>query len=65
EIALTRIDKNQIYKLIITVANNTNEASMKDLITTIYMYAFTVFTNLRYLNFCSFSNINPPLLIIR
>ncbi|CAF3764288.1 unnamed protein product [Rotaria sp. Silwood1] len=59
EIALTRIYKNQIYKLIITVANNTNEISMKDLIITIYMYVFTVFTNLHYLNFCSFSNINP------
>ncbi|CAF4078228.1 unnamed protein product [Rotaria sordida] len=56
EITLAHIYKNHIYNLIITIVNNNNnETSMKDFITTIYTLIFNVFTNLRYLNFCSFS----------
>lgn len=58
EIGLNSVNKDRIYNLIITVANNKNETLMKDLIRTIYILIFTVFTNLRHLNFCSFSNIN-------
>lgn len=48
--------KNQISKLIITVATNKNKTSIIDL-SYMYIQIFIVFNNLQCLNFCASSDI--------
>ena len=60
KVLLDRIDKNQIQNLVITIGKNKKGQLSEYAITTVYRQIFTVFTDLRYLNFYSSSNIYDP-----